>query len=109
MKYILILIIIGAIGYGIYISKPAEGPSDTIPVQVVENRDGVIAYISKNISTLSPKKAEVGGTFYVTNITLDAGTGEVEYEDGHNAYTATFAYSFDAADNIVISNFEIVE
>ena len=50
-------------------------------------------YIKLNISTLSPIKETVGGKFYVTKIEATNGVGVVNYEDGHNAYTADFTYS----------------
>jgi hypothetical protein len=52
-------------------------------------------YVSQNISELSPEKEVLGGTFYVTKIEANAGTGTVEYEDGHNAFVADFTYDID--------------
>ena len=43
------------------------------------------SYVSQNISELSPEKAVLGGTFYVTEIQVADGKGTVEYEDGHIA------------------------
>lgn len=51
------------------------------------------SYVETNISTLSPIKEQLGGTFYVTSIEARDGKGVVEYEDGHNAYTADFTYT----------------
>lgn len=44
------------------------------------------AYIREHISELSPRSAQVGGTFYVTSVEwLDGDTALVSYEDGHIA------------------------
>ncbi|MEI6835900.1 MAG: hypothetical protein WCK59_03625 [Candidatus Falkowbacteria bacterium] len=46
-------------------------------------------YLSDNISKLSPKKAVLGGTFYVTKIVWQPSRiALVSYEDGHVAFTA---------------------
>lgn len=50
-------------------------------------------YVSQNISTLSPQKEILGGTFYVTHIEAANGVGRVSYEDGHVGYTADFTYT----------------
>jgi hypothetical protein len=62
-------------------------------------------YVKENISALSPIKEQLGGTFYVTNMTLENGEGTVEYEDGHNAYTADFNYGLSSTGQIEILNF----
>ncbi len=50
-------------------------------------------YVRQNISTLSPEPAVLGGTFYVTEISVgDDGTGVVHYEDGHIALVADFTW-----------------
>ncbi len=50
-------------------------------------------YVKQNISTLSPEKEVLGGTFYVTEISVgEDGTGEVHYEDGHIALVADFTW-----------------
>lgn len=54
-------------------------------------------FVTKHISAISPEQAQLGGTFYVTHIEAHGGAGTVQYEDGHNAYTADFTYSVDAA------------
>jgi hypothetical protein len=109
MKNVLIFILILAIGYFAFqaLERPDQQPQAGDPE--VQNPDSVTSYISKNISALSPEKEVLGGTFYVTNITFDAGTGTVEYEDGHNAYTARFSYEFSDTGRVSITSFEIVE
>ena len=56
---------------------------------------GIEQYVTENISEISPVKEQLGGTFYVTEIEAEAGTGTVHYEDGHNAYEADFTYTID--------------
>ncbi len=109
MKNVLIFILILVIGFLAFqmLERPAQQVQTGDPE--VQNPDTVTAYISKNISALSPEKATMGGTFYVTNITFDAGTGTVEYEDGHNAYTAEFAYEYSDSGEVEVTSFEIVE
>src|SRR3989338_139616 len=58
-----------------------------------ENLLSVKSYVSQNISNLSPEKAVLGGTFYVTEITVEEGRGVVQYEDGHIALVADFTYT----------------
>lgn len=52
----------------------------------------VEAYVRANISSLSPQKEVLGGTFYVTEFDARNGRGTVSYEDGHVAYEADFTY-----------------
>lgn len=110
MKNALIFICILALGFLAFEmldQKPSESPNLADPE--VQNPDSVTSYISKNISALSPEKAQLGGTFYVTNITFDAGTGTVEYEDGHNAYVADFTYEYKANGEVSVTSFTITE
>ncbi len=107
MKYIIAILVIVTLGYGIYTLINTETPP--VVQNEPENQDSVIAYISKNISSLSPEKETVGGTFYVTNITFDRGSGTVDYEDGHNAYTANFTYEFGVSGEVKITDFTLVE
>jgi hypothetical protein len=50
--------------------------------------------LKENISKLSPVKAPVGGTWFVTYITLDINknSGVVTYEDGHREEKRNFTY-----------------
>lgn len=79
-------------------------------VQIEESagtvNEEVEAYVRDNISALSPVKEQLGGTFYVTSLTLTDGAGVVSYEDGHNAYTADFSYSSSPA-GVVVTDFVI--
>ncbi|MES3031147.1 MAG: hypothetical protein V4697_01900 [Patescibacteria group bacterium] len=63
-------------------------------------------YVRENISTLSPVKEQVGGKFFVTEIEANDGSGFVSYEDGHNAYTADFTYTYEE-ENLRITQFEV--
>ncbi len=109
MKNVLIFVLILALGYVAfsYIERTPEPRNQQDPE--VQNPDSVTSYISKNISALSPEKEVLGGTFYVTNITFDAGSGTVEYEDGHNAYTAEFSYEYKENGEVSVTRFEMVE
>ncbi len=65
-------------------------------------------YIKNSISELSPEKASMGGTFYVTSVSAQDGKGTVSYEDGHNAYTADFTYTSEPVHGAyTISTFKI--
>ncbi len=109
MKYIFTIIILISLGYGLYYFSEPREKITTNPQVVIESNDSVIRYVSAHISELSPQKEYLGGTFYITNITADAGTGTVEYEDGHNAYSATFVYVFDQSGKVNIDDFQIIE
>lgn len=53
-------------------------------------------YVRQNIRDLSPEPEMLGGTFYVTEISVgDDGTGVVAYEDGHIALVADFTWQRD--------------
>ena len=69
--------------------NPSNGSSSAARGMSIEQ------YVTQNISELSPVKEQLGGTFYVTEIEAEAGTGTVHYEDGHNAYEADFTYTID--------------
>ena len=109
MKNVLIFILILAIGLFAFqsLERRPEEPKTGDPE--IQNPDSVTSYISKNISALSPEKEVLGGTFYVTNITFDAGSGTVQYEDGHNAYAANFTYEYKDSGEVEVTSFEMVE
>lgn len=64
-------------------------------------------YVTQNISTISPVTEQLGGTFYITSIKSNDGQGVVEYEDGHNAYTADFAYTIEESGKPVLTSFTV--
>jgi hypothetical protein len=66
-------------------------------------------HIKANISSLSPEKEVLGGTFYITKIEVKNNSGTVSYEDGHNAYDAIFTWNRNANGNIEITSFEIIQ
>ena len=108
MKYIISIVVLVLLGLGVFfliVKEPALAPVE----QPNEDPNIVISYISANISELSPEKEVLGGTFYITNISLDSGRGTVEYEDGHIALVADFSYSFSEKGEVQITRFEIVE
>jgi len=63
--------------------------------------------INQNLSNLAPVLAQLGGTFFVTSIEAQNGVGKVEYEDGHDVYTADFTYASDAEGNMSIQSFTL--
>ena len=65
------------------------------------------AYVTLNISQLSTVSATMGGEFHVTSIQAENGTGVVEYEDGHNAYTADFTYQDEGKPAIHVTSFNV--
>lgn len=79
------------------------------PVPQTGRNMDIESYVRNNISDLSPQKETVGGKFYVTNIETESGSGTVEYEDGHNAYTADFTYTIDESGKPEIASFNIRE
>lgn len=92
-----------------------EADSQTIreialSLQLTKNETGkpsIEEYVSKNISNLSPIKEQLGGKFYLTSIEAHGGEGIVEYEDGHNAYTADFTYKTDESGKVSVTSFKI--
>lgn len=97
MKYILI-IVAALVGVGWYISTVGRNFTDPAIAE---------AYIREHIAELSPTDATLGGTFFVTKIDAQTnGTGVVEYEDGHNAYTADFTFETEA-ERVIITSFRI--
>ena len=88
-------------GDGVYVYKDPENIFYTLELNDVScgelgERASVESYIRENISTLSPVKAVLGGTWYVISIFVDASanSGSVVYEDGHVQEDAEFTYEF---------------
>ncbi len=76
----------------------------------VEAQNKVADYLRDFISKLSPTKAVLGGTFFVTKILFNDGNGgTVDYEDGHIAFHAAFTYSLDALGRVHIESFKIIQ
>ena len=93
--YLIVILIIILVGMGVWLKD------DTGRYMDIES------YVKNDISTLSPVKEQLGGTFYVTEIETKDGTGTVSYEDGHNAYTADFTYTVADDGKPTITNFTI--
>src|SRR3989338_5527766 len=72
-----------------------------------KNLLSVKSYVSRNISNLSPEKAVLGGSFYVTKIRAEEGRGVVEYEDGHIALVADFTYTVSAQGDVEVTSFTV--
>lgn len=94
------VILIAAIACFIY--GPFAQPQPE-PVRYMD----INSFVRNSISFLSPVKESLGGTFYVTKIETSAGTGVVEYEDGHNAYTADFTYTVSQDGKPTIETFKV--
>lgn len=108
-KYKILIIVVGifVVGLlGVFLNKNLV--THTGDSAVVQGRYmDVESYVKNSISTLSPVKEQLGGTFYVTKITTKDGKGVVEYEDGHNAYTASFTYSVGEEGKPLVTNFVV--
>lgn len=66
------------------------------------------AYLRDNIETLSPAKAVLGGTFYITSLRQSSDTSAVvQYEDGHIALTADVIFTKTSTGEIQIEEFII--
>lgn len=78
------------------------------------NQMDVQEYVKDHISELSPVKEQVGGKFFVTNITGEKTAdgsiifGEVEYEDGHNAYKASYTFFINEDNSFYLQSFELL-
>ncbi|MEK7511061.1 MAG: hypothetical protein AAB582_02410 [Patescibacteria group bacterium] len=88
-----------------------EVVEEVVVEQPVLGRDALVeTYIKEHISELSTEAEVLGGTYYVTSVHAENGTGTVSYEDGHVAYTADFTYiHVKDSGNISISSFVIRE
>ncbi len=98
-KNILILILLLL---GMYLRKDSNQPL-AIPSPVATST--VESYVREHIGNLAPEKEQLGGTFFVTKIETNDGIGTVEYEDGHNGYTADFTHAIDQSGIVTINSF----
>lgn len=110
----LVIIAVGIGGYFAYNSnttEPAPAPQETPATTGAPQGKlmSVEAYVTQNISALSPIKETMGGTFYVTEIEVEPeeNKGKVEYEDGHMAYEAEFTYTSNDRTGHTITSFVI--
>lgn len=88
-------------------AKPAPKPAAPGNTQASDGGRAmsVESYITLHISDFAPVKAQLGGTYHVTNVQAHGGAGTVSYEDGHSAYTADFRYSIDEFGVISVDSF----
>lgn len=115
-KIALLAAVIIAVAIGGYFAyepqspEPAPQPQGETPTSAPQGKlMSVEAYVTQNISALSPIKETMGGTFYVTEIEVEPEEkkGKVEYEDGHNAYVAEFTYTSDDRTGHAITSFVV--
>jgi hypothetical protein len=118
-KIALLAIIIIAVGIGGFFAydsnttEPTPAPQQETRTTTTSAPQGklmsVEAYVTQNISALSPIKETMGGTFYVTEIEVEPeeNKGKVEYEDGHNAYVAEFTYTSNDRTGHTITSFVV--
>lgn len=85
---LLVIVVISGFEFFLTVRKSADAPASESPRYV-----DIESYVRQRISELSPEKEVLGGTFHVTKIETESGRGTVEYEDGHNAFTADFTYA----------------
>lgn len=101
-------------GDGVYVFKDKDNlfpqnKMDKIDCLELEEKIAVEKYVRENIKNISTVKEILGGSWYVTKITInnDNNIGEVEYEDGHITEKATFDYRYNPESKIVdIMNFK---
>jgi hypothetical protein len=93
--------IFGYLFWPMFFPQPVPQVPETTRVISVEE------YVKSNISSLSPVKETMGGTFYVTHIDAHGGIGTVSYEDGHNMYIADFRYTVDENGSVKIATFNL--
>ncbi|MBL8157972.1 hypothetical protein JNK62_00320 [bacterium] len=116
----LVIIAVGIGGYFAYTPKdqeaelvPTPQPQEQTPTTSAPQGKlmSVEAYVTQNISALSPIKETMGGTFYVTEIEVEPeeNKGKVKYEDGHNAYEAEFTYTSNDRTGHTITSFVVRE
>jgi hypothetical protein len=92
-------------------NKPKkEAKEETIINELsIEEQENIIDYLEENISDLSPKKEEPGGSFHITSIDfLDANNLILEYENGHIRLIAEVNFEYIKEDDINIKNFNIL-
>ena len=92
-------------------TTPGTGTQTSSSAAVIsaDEKDAVETYIRANIGTLSTKPAQLGGTFFVTDIAFRTGDrAVVQYEDGHNAYRALVTYTMKNG-TPDIESFEVLE
>ena len=95
-------------GDGVYIYKDSANLQYSFSLTDVScldltERENVKNYLKSNITTLSPVKAVLGGTWYVltVNLDLEKNSGTVTYEDGHIQEKKNFSYTTNEKQEII--------
>ncbi len=95
-------------GDGVYVYKDPANIHYTLDLTDISCTDlneheNVESYLRKNISTLSPTKAVLGGMWYVVSYTVDVAnnSGNVVYEDGHIQEKKSFSYTTDDKGQVI--------
>ncbi len=95
-------------GDGVYTYKDPTKIQYTLQLSDVAcsnltEQDNVEKYLRANITTLSPVKAVLGGTWYVLSVNIDAtkNSGNLTYEDGHIQEKKTFTYTVDEKSEVL--------
>ncbi len=86
-----------------YTEKNVTPPTTEEPTRYMD----IESYVRTSINELSPTKAVLGGTFFVTKIETANGVGVVEYEDGHIALIADFTYVIEESGKPTVLKFII--
>lgn len=107
MKFVTLGLFVGAALFGAVIHY-APTPESITPMGA-RNMMTIEEYVRKHIGTLSPERPVLGGTFYITDMQINANnqTGIVWYEDGHIALVADFAYARNTSHNLIITSFVV--
>ena len=105
LKYILLVLIL-LIGIFLWVRVEEKKLTEIPKVEekvILTERENVENYLSDNISTLSPVKAVLGGTWYVlaSTIDLEKKSGTVTYEDGHIQEKKNFTYTVNEKGEVV--------
>lgn len=95
-------------GDGVYVYKNTKDIKYSLELNDVAcsdlgQKESVENYLKKNIVSLSPVKAVLGGTWYVVYVdtNLETKTGKVVYEDGHIQEKRNFYYEINSDGNII--------
>ncbi len=100
LKILIALAVIGMIVataiFAPAIKTPEEPASEPVTVE-----QQVRTYFDEHLSDISPEKEVLGGKFFITSLTVATSTasssgyaeGHVSYEDGHNAFVATYRFA----------------
>lgn len=99
-------------GDGVYIYKDPQNISYSLNLTDVacgdiDEKENVEAYLKQNITSLSPTKATLGGTWYVVSTTVDVNKneGSVVYEDGHYQEKREFTYTVNENGEVIVQKF----